>query len=114
MKAASYIMIASLSDVTFVPVRTTTGAVDVQDILSAIRPSTIMITVMLANNETGVLQPVSDICHQVKTLKRNIGETKRILLHTDAAQALGKVSVNVEDLGVDYLTIVGHKVSLHF
>ncbi|XP_055863583.1 selenocysteine lyase-like [Biomphalaria glabrata] len=98
-----------IADVTFVPVRTTTGAVDVQDILAAIRPSTIMITVMLANNETGVLQPVSDICHQVKSLKRNIGETKRILLHTDAAQAIGKVSVNVEDLGVDYLTVVGHK-----
>ena len=46
----------------------------------------------------------------MKTLKRHSGETTRILLHTDAAQAIGKVKVDVGDLEVDYLTIVGHKV----
>ncbi|KAH9499379.1 hypothetical protein Btru_003925 [Bulinus truncatus] len=98
-----------IADVSFVPVRTTTGAVDVEDILAAIRPSTVLITIMLANNETGVLQPVSDVCKHVKSLKRKAGETSRILLHTDAAQAIGKIPVKVEELGVDYLTIVGHK-----
>ena len=56
------------------------------------------------------LQNVSEISKAVKSLKRNKGETERILVHTDAAQAIGKIPVDVKELGVDYLTIVGHKV----
>ncbi|XP_005109862.1 selenocysteine lyase [Aplysia californica] len=98
-----------LADVTFVPVSQSSGCVAVEDVLSAIRPTTVMVTIMLANNESGVIQPVPEICRSVKKLKRQAGETSRILLHTDAAQALGKIPVDVQDLGVDYLTIVGHK-----
>ncbi|CAG5122544.1 unnamed protein product [Candidula unifasciata] len=98
-----------LADVTFIQARPLTGCVHVQDVIDAIGPSTIMVTVMLANNETGVIQPVSEICQRIKSLKRKKGETERILLHTDAAQAIGKIPVDVQELGVDYLTIVGHK-----
>ena len=55
-------------------------------------------------------QPVKEICSRVRNLKRCEGETKRIYLHTDAAQAFGKIAVDVRELGIDYLTIVGHKV----
>ncbi|GFR94698.1 selenocysteine lyase [Elysia marginata] len=99
----------NIADVTYVPVSHSTGAVDVDEVMAAITPNTVMITVMLANNETGVLQPVKEICRKVRDLKRHEGETKRIYLHTDAAQAIGKIGVDVKDLGVDYLTIVGHK-----
>ncbi|GFO25197.1 selenocysteine lyase [Plakobranchus ocellatus] len=101
-----------IADVTFVSVSKNSGAVEVDDVMAAIRPNTIMISVMLANNETGVIQPVSNICQKVRALKRCEGETRRIFLHTDAAQALGKVHVDVRELGVDYLTIVGHKILL--
>ncbi|XP_059141437.1 selenocysteine lyase-like isoform X2 [Physella acuta] len=98
-----------LADVTEVPVRHSTGAVHVDDVLAAIRPTTVLITIMLANNETGVIQPISAVSQKVKSLKRQKGETEKIFIHTDAAQAIGKIPVNVKELGVDYLTIVGHK-----
>lgn len=56
-------------------------------------------------------QPVQEICQRIKSLNRK-RERLRILLHTDAAQALGKIRVDACELGVDYLTIVGHKVGL--
>ncbi|XP_072014124.1 selenocysteine lyase-like [Amphiura filiformis] len=97
-------------DLTCVPVSKLTGHVEVDDILSAIRPTTCLVTIMHANNETGIIQPISDIMKQVKTLKRNAKHgVCRTLLHTDAAQTIGKIPINAQDLDVDYLTIVGHK-----
>ncbi|CAL1535505.1 unnamed protein product [Lymnaea stagnalis] len=98
-----------IADVTFLPVSKSSGAVHVEDVVAAVTPSTVMISIMLANNETGVIQPISDIGRRIKSINRQRGDNQRILLHTDAAQAIGKIGVNVEDLGVDYLTIVGHK-----
>lgn len=98
-----------IASVTFVPASSLTGHVDVEDILSTVRPTTCMITIMLANNETGVLQPIKLISEKVKHLNLSRKQLPQILLHTDAAQAIGKIEVDVEDLGVDYLTIVGHK-----
>ncbi|XP_029789399.1 selenocysteine lyase isoform X1 [Suricata suricatta] len=97
--------------VTFVPVSKVSGQVEVEDILAAVRPATCLVTVMLANNETGVIMPVAAISQRIKALnqKRAASGLPVILLHTDAAQALGKRRVDVEDLGVDFLTIVGHK-----
>lgn len=94
------------ANVTFVPVSKKTGIVDVNDIISSIRPNTCLITVMLANNETGMIQPVSAIKSYLDTLKNS---KCPIYLHSDAAQAIGKIKVDVQELGVDYLTIVGHK-----
>ncbi|XP_003991346.2 selenocysteine lyase isoform X1 [Felis catus] len=97
--------------VTFVPVSKVSGQVEVEDILAAVRPATCLVTVMLANNETGVIMPIAEISQRIKALnrKRAASGLPVVLVHTDAAQALGKRRVDVEALGVDFLTIVGHK-----
>ncbi len=78
------------------------GRVDPGDIEKEIRSETILITVMHANNEVGTIQPVQEISHIAKKYK--------IPFHSDAAQSLGKIPVHVEDLGVDLLSIAGHKL----
>jgi cysteine desulfurase len=88
-------------EVTFIPVDTF-GTVDPDDVRKEIRKDTILITVMHANNETGTIQPLSDIA----TVAREHG----VLFHTDAAQSIGKIETKVSDLGVDLLTIAGHKL----
>ncbi|XP_049744508.1 selenocysteine lyase [Elephas maximus indicus] len=97
--------------VTFVPVSKVSGQAEVDDVLAAVRPTTCLVTIMLANNETGVIMRVPEISQRVKALnsRRAASGLPRILVHTDAAQALGKRRVDVEDLDVDFLTIVGHK-----
>ncbi|XP_017280699.1 selenocysteine lyase isoform X2 [Kryptolebias marmoratus] len=106
--AAEHLQVDGKADVTFVPVSKVTACVDVEDIIDAVRPNTCLISVMLANNETGVVMPVQELCEKVKMLNK-LQERIRILLHSDAAQALGKIPVDVQELGVDFLTIVGHK-----
>ncbi|XP_045162388.2 selenocysteine lyase-like isoform X2 [Mercenaria mercenaria] len=97
------------AEISYVPLSKVTGRLEVKDVLEAVRSNTIMVTVMLANNETGIIQPVKAISEAVKSLIRQPGETERILVHTDAAQAIGKIPVDVDELAVDYLTVVGHK-----
>ncbi|MFC1883761.1 cysteine desulfurase family protein [Thermodesulfobacteriota bacterium] len=87
--------------VTIVPVDRF-GRVDPSEIERAITPESSLISVMLANNETGTLQPIREIA--------KIASRKGVPVHTDAAQAVGKVKVNVNDLGVDYLSVAGHKL----
>jgi cysteine desulfurase len=77
------------------------GRVSAPAIERAIRHDTALVSVMHANNEVGTLQPIPDIAA--------ITRTRGILLHTDAAQSVGKLPVNVDALGVDLLTIAGHK-----
>lgn len=77
------------------------GRVSVDDVERALRPDTALVSVMHANNEVGTLQPVAEIA----ALTRPRG----ILLHTDAAQSAGKLRVDVDELGVDLLTLAGHK-----
>ncbi|KAH6932798.1 hypothetical protein HPB50_009497 [Hyalomma asiaticum] len=98
-------------ELTIVPVSKATGSVSAEEVVSAIRPNTCFITVMLANNETGIIQPVDTIGALLKDVnqQRKKDSLPEVLFHTDAAQALGKVAVNVEDLKVDYLSIAGHK-----
>ncbi|KAM5165520.1 selenocysteine lyase [Mantella aurantiaca] len=102
---------AHRAEVTFVPVSTTTGRLEVDDVIAALRPNTCLVSVMLANNETGVLMPVSELSQRLAPIseQRVSQGLPPILLHTDAAQALGKVSVDIQELQVNYLTIVGHK-----
>ena len=76
--------------------------VDPEAVKKAILPQTTLISIMLANNETGTLQPIKEIAE--------IGHEHGIPLHTDAAQAVGKMEVNVNDLRVDFLTVAGHKL----
>jgi cysteine desulfurase len=77
------------------------GLVDPGAVRQALTPETILISIMHANNETGALAPIKEIA----ALAREAG----VPLHTDAAQSVGKVRVDVEDLGVDFLTVAGHK-----
>lgn len=78
------------------------GQVDVFRAVSLIRKDTALVTVMHANNETGVLQPIKEISQAA----RKMG----VVVHTDAAQSVGKVNIDVDELGVDYLSIAGHKL----
>ena len=78
------------------------GRVDVPDLAAAIRPDTILISIMHANNEVGTIQPIREIAE--------IAREKGIIMHTDAAQSVGKIATDVQDLGVSLLAIAGHKV----
>ncbi|CAM9314609.1 unnamed protein product [Bubo scandiacus] len=101
----------SLAEVTFVAVSPQSGQAEVDDVLAAIRPTTCLVSIMLANNETGVIMPVMELSQRVRALnqQRAAAGLPRILVHTDAAQMIGKGRVDVQELGVDYLTVVGHK-----
>ncbi|XP_049658192.1 selenocysteine lyase isoform X6 [Accipiter gentilis] len=101
----------SLAEATFVAVSPQSGRAEVDDVLAAIRPTTCLVSIMLANNETGVIMPVTELSQRVHVLNQwRVAEgLPRILVHTDAAQMIGKGRVDVQELGVDYLTIVGHK-----
>lgn len=87
--------------VTYLPVDTW-GLVDLNELESAIRPDTVMVIIMLANNETGVIQPI----REVSALSQKHG----ILLFSDAVQAAGKIPVDVRALGVDIMPLSAHKM----
>jgi cysteine desulfurase len=88
-------------EVSYVPVDGR-GLVDPDDVRRALRPNTRLITIMMANNETGVLQPVEEI--------GKIAVEADVYFHTDAVQAAGKVPIEVKRLGCDLLSISGHKL----
>jgi cysteine desulfurase len=89
------------AEVTWLPVDST-GSVDSDDLRRAITPDTILISIMHANNEVGTIQPVEEC----SVIAREHG----IPFHTDAAQSAGKIPTRVDDLGIDLLTIAGHKL----
>ncbi len=78
------------------------GMVNPKDVETAIKDETILISVMHANNEVGTIQPIEEIAE--------IAKKHNVILHTDAAQSLGKIEVNVDEMGVDLLSIAGHKL----
>jgi cysteine desulfurase len=88
------------AEVTVLPVDGS-GRVDPEDVRKAITPRTILVSVMHANNEVGTIQPLAEI--------GRITRDHDVLFHTDAAQSIGKIPVKVDDLGVDLLSLAGHK-----
>jgi len=89
-------------DVAYLPVNTT-GLVDLQKLESIISEKTYLVSIMLANNEVGTIQPIAEIA--------KICKKYNVLLHTDAVQAVGKIPVNVKELGVDLMSISSHKIN---
>lgn len=87
--------------VTYLPVDRT-GMVDPEAVRQAITPETLLVSIMHANNEVGTIQPIADISR--------IARAHGVLMHTDAAQSVGKIPTLVEDLGIDFLSIAGHKL----
>jgi len=87
--------------VTYLPVDGS-GRVDPEDVRRAQRPNTVLISIMHANNEVGTIQPIREIA--------KIAREAGILLHTDAAQSVGKIDFTVQELGVDLLSVAGHKM----
>ncbi|HAR43202.1 MAG TPA: aminotransferase V [Bdellovibrionales bacterium] len=86
--------------VTYLPVDSE-GSVDPARLASAITDETILVSIMMANNEVGTIQPIRELC--------SIAHERGVLFHTDAVQAVGKIKVDVEDLNVDLLSLSGHK-----
>lgn len=88
-------------EISWLPVDTF-GMVNPKDVENTVRPDTVLITIMHANNEVGTIQPVKEIA--------SIAQQKNIMFHTDAAQSVGKINTDVTTLGIDLLTIAGHKL----
>ena len=80
------------------------GIIDIEEFKTKMQKNTKLISIMLANNETGCVQPIKEICEIAKKIN------PECIVHTDASQALGKIPVNVKNLGVDLLTVAGHKI----
>lgn len=88
-------------EVTYLPVDAQ-GIVGVADVEAALRPDTILVTIMHANNEVGSIQPIAEIA--------SLAKSRGIRVHTDAAQSLGKIPVDVKELEIDLLSMAGHKL----
>jgi cysteine desulfurase len=88
-------------DVTYLPVKST-GLIDMAELEAAMRPDTALVSIMTVNNEVGVIQPIKEI--------GQLCRSKKIFFHTDAAQACGKIPINVNDWNVDLMSISAHKL----
>lgn len=88
-------------DVTYLPVQHN-GIIDLKELEAAIRPDTALVSVMTVNNEIGVIQPMKEI--------GQLCRSRKVFFHTDAAQAVGKIPINVDEWNVDLMSISAHKI----
>lgn len=89
-------------DMTYLPVQSN-GVIDLKTLEAAIRPDTSLVSIMTVNNETGVIQPMKEIGTIIR-------KHRGVYLHTDAAQAVGKIPIDVNEANIDLLSISGHKI----
>jgi len=89
-------------DVTYLPVQNATGRIDMEELKNTIRDDTMLISIMAVNNEIGTRQPIEEI--------GELCRSKKIFFHTDAAQMLGKMPIDVNDMKIDLMSMSGHKV----
>ena len=88
-------------DITYLDV-TPEGVIDIKELENAIRENTILISIMYVNNEIGTIEPIKEIAE--------IAHKHNIIFHTDAVQAIGEIRINVEEMGIDCMSISGHKI----
>lgn len=88
-------------EVTYLPVQNS-GLINLEELEKAIRPETCLVSIMTVNNEIGVVQPVNEI--------GKLCRSKKVFFHTDAAQAVGKIPIDVNEMNVDLMSISGHKI----
>lgn len=86
------------------------GMIDIQTCISLITPKTILVSVMYANNEIGTIEPIKELAQAVEDWKLRHKQSVFPLLHTDACQAVGALPIDVEDLGVDLMSLNGSKI----
>ncbi|XP_013783791.1 cysteine desulfurase, mitochondrial-like [Limulus polyphemus] len=88
-------------DITYLPIQKS-GLINLKDLEAAIRPDTVLVSIMTVNNEIGIKQPISEI--------GRICRAKKVFFHTDAAQAVGKIPLDVNEMNIDLMSISGHKI----
>ena len=89
-------------EVTYLPVQPKTGLIRVEDLEAAMKPETLLVSIMTVNNEIGVIQPIEEI--------GKLCRSRGVFFHTDAAQAVGKIPMNVNKMNIDLMSISGHKI----
>ncbi|MEH2316121.1 cysteine desulfurase family protein [Nostoc sp.] len=96
-------------EITILPVKKD-GLIDLTELKKAFRPETILVSVMAANNEIGVLQPLAEIGEMCRDRLHPDGSDRNIIFHTDAAQAIGKIPLDVQAMKIDLMSLTAHKV----
>lgn len=91
-------------NIVFVPLNDN-GSVNTELLYQELDETVAMVSIIYVSNETGAINPIKEITQKIKSFNKNI------IVHTDAVQALGKVDINIKELGVDYLTISAHKIN---
>lgn len=104
--SAEFLAHQEIAEVTFLPVNKN-GVVEVAELEKIIKSNTVLVSVMYANNEIGTIQPIAQISELLKRLNQN--RENKIAFHTDAVQAINYLDCDVQKLGVDFLTLSGHK-----
>jgi cysteine desulfurase len=95
-------------EITYLPVLPS-GLVSLPDLKAALRPDTSLVSIMMVNNEIGVIQPMAEISRTIKEFAKE-NNCPKAFFHTDAAQAVGKIPIDVEAMGIDAMSISAHKI----